>query len=311
MKNEMVSFIIPTHNSEKTVEKCINSVVEQKAIKEVIVVDDGSVDGTERILRSFGGRIKYIKKGRGGAASARNAGLEKASGSYVAFVDSDVVLPANWTEKALALLRAKHVAAVGGPGVSPEKTAVSESLNSLLYGIGNNIKSRHVDSLATMNAIYKRLAIGDERFDEEFEGAAGEDPEFNLRMRKKGYSLVFHRDLKVLHDHPTTFRGLLGKWYRYGKNYPLLCSKHRCFRDRKYYASVLFMPLFILFLLLSSVSVYFVSVPVLQVLVLYALYVRRGLEISDRPNILVFSFIHTMKQLAQLFGTMVGLRKVL
>ena len=88
-----ISVIIPVYNTEKYLERCINSILNQthKNI-EIILVDDGSTDNSGEICDFFknkDSRIIVIHKQNGGAASARNSGLEIASGDYVAFVDSD------------------------------------------------------------------------------------------------------------------------------------------------------------------------------------------------------------------------------
>ena len=87
------SVIVPAYNSEKTITRCINSVLLQTfADFELICVDDGSNDMTGEILDKFAQndkRVVVIHKKNGGIASARNAGLDKATGEYLFFVDSD------------------------------------------------------------------------------------------------------------------------------------------------------------------------------------------------------------------------------
>lgn len=88
-----ISIIIPLFNAEKTLERCINSVLAQSFDDfEMFLINDGSTDGSEDICLKFADkdkRIKYIKKENGGAASARNLGITKAKGDYLCFVDCD------------------------------------------------------------------------------------------------------------------------------------------------------------------------------------------------------------------------------
>ncbi|MBE5827362.1 MAG: glycosyltransferase family 2 protein [Butyrivibrio sp.] len=90
-----ITVIIPAYNTEKLVKKCVASVLDQdypKDLLEVIVVDDGSTDGTPGILDEMAGQysnLKVIHKENGGSSSARNVGLSVATGDYVGFVDSD------------------------------------------------------------------------------------------------------------------------------------------------------------------------------------------------------------------------------
>ncbi|SEI98990.1 Glycosyl transferase family 2 [Kandleria vitulina] len=89
----MISVIIPVYNSEKYIEKCINSILNSSFNDfEIIVVDDGSIDETYNIISKLSKkdkRIRIIKISNGGSAHARNIGLQNVRGDYVTFVDSD------------------------------------------------------------------------------------------------------------------------------------------------------------------------------------------------------------------------------
>ena len=93
MKNKL-SVIVPVYNVEKYIDKCLNSLVNQtlKDI-EIIIVNDGSPDNSEKIineyLNKYPDKIKYLKKENGGLSDARNYGLKYATGEFIAFVDSD------------------------------------------------------------------------------------------------------------------------------------------------------------------------------------------------------------------------------
>ena len=89
----MVSVIIPVYNVEKYLRRCLDSVVGQTYKDlEIILVDDGSTDGSTEICEEYAkkdSRIRFLRKQNGGLSSARNAGLLVATGEYVTFVDSD------------------------------------------------------------------------------------------------------------------------------------------------------------------------------------------------------------------------------
>lgn len=92
----MISIIITAYNAEKTIEKCLNSILENEySDYEIIIVDDGSTDKTEEIINLFADeKIKYFKKENTGVADSRNYAISKAKGEYITFVDSDdYVLP--------------------------------------------------------------------------------------------------------------------------------------------------------------------------------------------------------------------------
>lgn len=90
----MISFIIPAYNAEKTIKKAIESILNQKESSlefEIIVVNDGSIDGLNEVMKKFENnlKIKYIVKENSGVADTRNLGVKEAKGEYIIFVDSD------------------------------------------------------------------------------------------------------------------------------------------------------------------------------------------------------------------------------
>jgi len=95
-----ISIIIPVYNAEKHLDMCVDSIVNQtyKNI-EIILVNDGSSDNSGAVCDKWAKvdpRIKVIHKQNGGVSSARNSGLEVATGDYVGFVDSDDSVKPNW-----------------------------------------------------------------------------------------------------------------------------------------------------------------------------------------------------------------------
>ncbi len=85
-----ISIIIPNYNGEKYLKRCLDSVVGQKyAEKEIIVIDDGSTDGSIGIIKEYGVQVKLIKGKHAGPNMARKAGLDVSTGDYIMFVDSD------------------------------------------------------------------------------------------------------------------------------------------------------------------------------------------------------------------------------
>lgn len=95
MSNIEISLIIPAYNAEAYLQKCIDSCLKQNGELpkyEIIIVNDGSTDGTQTIIDEYAERngiISFISQENGGLSRARNVGLEKAKGEYVWFVDSD------------------------------------------------------------------------------------------------------------------------------------------------------------------------------------------------------------------------------
>jgi len=92
MRRPSVSVLIDTYNHERFIEQAIVSVLEQDypaAEREILVVDDGSSDGTPEIIRKFAPHLRMLRKANGGQASAFNAGIPECQGEIVAFLDGD------------------------------------------------------------------------------------------------------------------------------------------------------------------------------------------------------------------------------
>lgn len=95
-----VSLIVPIYNSQNYLEKCIKSLLNQ-TLKDIqiILINDGSTDGSEKIIKSFDDeRIVYISKNNEGIGKTRNLGIDKATGEFLAFVDSDDYLNEHFCE---------------------------------------------------------------------------------------------------------------------------------------------------------------------------------------------------------------------
>ncbi|MDP9201090.1 MAG: glycosyltransferase [Gemmatimonadota bacterium] len=104
-----VSLIVPTYNCAPYLVEAIESVLNQTyKAAEIIVVDDGSTDNTEEVLKSYveKGFVRYIRQNKQGPGSARNVGIRSATGDYIAFLDADDALTENSLGARVALLQA-------------------------------------------------------------------------------------------------------------------------------------------------------------------------------------------------------------
>lgn len=126
---ESLSVIIPAHEAEKYIAQAVESVRQQgwQGETEIIVIDDGSTDATAEAARALG--VKLLQKAQGGAASARNAGLQLATGELILLLDADDVL----TEGALNAMSASlteevdAVFAMAEDFISPELTEAQKA----------------------------------------------------------------------------------------------------------------------------------------------------------------------------------------
>ncbi|HEX5445014.1 MAG TPA: glycosyltransferase family A protein, partial [Pirellulales bacterium] len=99
-----VSVIIPAYRAARTIRRALESVLSQTAPPaQVIVIDDGSPDDLARAVSLYGDRVTLLSKPNGGAASARNAGIDVASGDFIAFLDADDYWEPKKLERQLAV----------------------------------------------------------------------------------------------------------------------------------------------------------------------------------------------------------------
>ena len=99
-----ISVIVPVYNVENYLEKCLNSLVNQTLEEiEILVINDGSTDDSQKIIdefqEKFSQKIKAFSKENGGLSDARNFGIDRATGNFLAFVDSDDYISENMLQE--------------------------------------------------------------------------------------------------------------------------------------------------------------------------------------------------------------------
>lgn len=125
-----VTAIIPAYNAEAYVGEAIESVLRQTAaLAEVIVVDDGSTDGTRHEVLGFKSKVRYIHQRNSGVSAARNRGIAEARTNFVAVLDADDVwLPQKTSAQLVALAREPEAVAAGcGQFITDEQLTIQES----------------------------------------------------------------------------------------------------------------------------------------------------------------------------------------
>ena len=105
MCRPLVSIIIPTYNCARYLPEAVNSALGQTCNSlEVIIIDDGSADETQEVLKPYSDRILYLYQANKGVSAARNRGIAMAQGEFIAFLDADDVWLPEKLEKQLACL---------------------------------------------------------------------------------------------------------------------------------------------------------------------------------------------------------------
>lgn len=132
--NPLISIIVPIYNVEKWLTKCLSSIKKQTYQNiEVLLIDDGSKDNSPQICERYSKtdfRFKYYKKRNGGLSDARNYGIDRANGEYLAFIDSDDYVSVNYIEVLYEqLVSSKAEVAICGFNRVNEKGYLLDSIN--------------------------------------------------------------------------------------------------------------------------------------------------------------------------------------
>lgn len=196
----MISIIIPTYNRASVLERAVRSVLNQEGAElEVIVVDDGSTDGTREVLESIGDpRVRYERlPGRSGACAARNRGIELARGDYIAFQDSDD----EWLPGKLAT-QLRQLRQSGADVVFCALERYNVRGERLLVSPGNDVAPGPVtyeqllmgNLCSTQTILGRRTCFEDVRFDPSMPRL--QDWDMMLRMTRR-YEVRYFRDVLV------------------------------------------------------------------------------------------------------------------
>jgi glycosyltransferase involved in cell wall biosynthesis len=194
-----ISVIIPCHNSERTIGKCLEAATGSDYERfEVIVVDDCSGDGSVEIIGQYPCRLIGFSEHRG-ASAARNTGAKEARGEVLFFIDSDCVLRENSLRLVAGLYRKHENAVIGGTYTPiPHDSGFFSTFQSIFIHYSET-KFPEPDYVAThAMVISRRLFLESGGFDENFMPIL-EDVEFSHRIRRAGVRLLMAPELQVEH----------------------------------------------------------------------------------------------------------------
>lgn len=197
MKTPKISIIIPIYNIELYVGRCLDSLIHQSYKNiEIIVVDDGSVDASGRIADEYAKkdlRIKVLHQKNGGVSSARNTGINNATGEYIMFVDGDDKLALSACKECIASMKGDEalISFSASRVNSDEKGDVIEGRadGSVEYVTGSvAVMKRYLqqDNLRIWAQLFKRSTMGKLRFDTSMR--IHEDALFMLQFLEKANS---------------------------------------------------------------------------------------------------------------------------
>jgi len=241
MKELSFSVIIPAHNEEKVIDKCLKSVLNQtKEVDEIIFVDDNSTDNTYDIVRSISEnnsslKMLQLKEDKGGsAAAARNRGSEIANGEYIIFIDADQIAEKYFIEKIYDFIKDKRPDATDFHVYSYRPSTIFQKAWSAYRIDKSSLNMPHV----IKKEIFKDLKYNEEIF-------YYEDGEIQERFLKKGYEYkgpapakIYHIDTENLQDFKRQ-----RKWQGIGIS--RLLKKQGDWRKLRYFIPCILLPIII------------------------------------------------------------------
>lgn len=217
------SVIIPVYNRRAEVDDLLKSLAAQTVKNfEVMIVEDGSTDRCQDIVQRYaaGLDVHYFWKPNEGRSIARNYGIERATGDYFIFFDSDCVIPAQYFETLTRCLREQPVDCFGGPDAASAdfnrtQKAISFSMTAFLTtgGIRGGKVQLEKFTPRSFNMGYSRRVwqqVGG------FREMFSEDIDMSTRIRKAGFSITLFRDCYVYHKRRNTLRSFARQTYVFG-----------------------------------------------------------------------------------------------
>ena len=181
MDRKTVSVIIPYYRARQTIARAVESALGQTVRPhEILVVDDGSPDDAASATREFGSSVTLIRKPHGGAASARNLGIEQVQGEWIAFLDADDYWETGKLERQLASSEGVGLVGSGWYTQDPGKPRCLAKIEDPEF-FGRMFKPRGSEAfrvavnLFTSVTLVRRNALGDQRFDSGLETAEDRD----------------------------------------------------------------------------------------------------------------------------------------
>ena len=225
----MISIIIPTHNRKYELEDLLSSLRRQECNVpfEIIVVDDGSTDGTCELLKNltedWEGRLRFLEQNRAGPGAARNLGINHAHGDILVFVASDCIAPDGWLNKLASVFANPQVGAAGGLELAPVDDCLFRRCQSYVmtaFLTTGGLRGKKGKKLGgffprSFNMAVRKCAIeAVGGFPNRF---YGEDILVGFKVRQMGYTLKSVPEAAVYHHRRATLSQFFMQLYRMGK----------------------------------------------------------------------------------------------
>jgi cellulose synthase/poly-beta-1,6-N-acetylglucosamine synthase-like glycosyltransferase len=224
----LASVIVPVYNGAGTLGACLSALLAQTLGKdsyEVLVVDDGSTDGSAQVAAAHG--VAVIRQDHAGAGAARNRGAQQARGQILLFTDADCEPLPDWIGQMLAPFSDPGVSGVKGVYRTRQRSLVARFAQAEFEEKYRRLAGQErIDFVDTHAAAYRREVFCEHGgFDAQF--LLDEDQELSYRLASAGCKLVFAPAARVYHRHPSTIWRYAWRKVQVGRWKVRVLARHR------------------------------------------------------------------------------------
>ncbi len=335
-ERSFVSVVVPTRNCERTIAACLDSLMALDFSSfEIIMVDDGSTDGTRQIISRY--PVRVVSGPKRGAYAARNSGVECAVGEIVAFTDTDCIVDREWLKNLVKHYSDQRIGGVGG-SVQPLSfnTVVGQFLSlgeqEIIHSrVCTNLRDHDVgfmtSSLGSGNMSFRKAVLMELKGFSEDMIKCG-DYEMCWRAQRAGYDLIYEPEAKTYHKPSRSLWQLIVQMFEFGLSQPILLRKRLDGYSYFQFRTYLFAPreyriklpvqmlvridFFSLAILCLVLSLFYP--PLIFLLVAFCLAIswhsmkkwKQAIGLKNSKLLLLFPLLHVVRSYSETFGRIVG-----
>ncbi|MFD7704022.1 polysaccharide deacetylase family protein [Streptomyces caelestis] len=230
--HEPVTVLVPAYNEAKCIENTVNSLMASEHPIEVLVIDDGSTDGTARIVEAMGlPNVRVIRQLNAGKPAALNRGLANARYDIVVMMDGDTVFEPSTVRELVQPFGDPRVGAVAGNAKVGNKDSLIGAWQHIEYVMGFNLDRRMYDVLGCMPTIpgavgaFRRSAL--EPIGGMSDDTLAEDTDVTMALHRAGWRVVYAENARAWTEAPESVQQLWSQRYRWSYGTMQAIWKHR------------------------------------------------------------------------------------
>ncbi|MER5833568.1 glycosyltransferase [Streptomyces sp. NPDC002130] len=229
---EPVSVLVPAYNEAKCIENTVRSLADSDHPIEVLVIDDGSSDGTSRIVEAMGlPNVRVVRQLNAGKPAALNRGVANARYDLIVMMDGDTVFEPSTVRELVQPFGDPRVGAVAGNAKVGNKDSLIGAWQHIEYVMGFNLDRRMYDVLRCMPTIpgavgaFRRSAL--ERVGGMSDDTLAEDTDITMALHRDGWRVVYAENARAWTEAPETVQQLWSQRYRWSYGTMQAIWKHR------------------------------------------------------------------------------------